>query len=84
MLKIKCYACQKELVEKGAILLSPPDEQTPEEDLSSHVTGRWVDHIQKIHLCGDCYEALLCILNELCGYKKTWVKKDGKIKLLGD
>ena len=39
----KCYKCKNELLEFGAILLSPPDENSK---------------VLKIHLCQDCYEKI--------------------------
>ena len=40
----KCDRCGKELKKFGAILLSPPDEQST---------------VKKFHICVDCYEELL-------------------------
>ena len=39
-----CDACKKELVEFGAILLSPPDQQRK---------------VIKFHICKDCYQKLV-------------------------
>jgi hypothetical protein len=47
-LKIKCLKCDKELDEKGALIISPPIV-----DLHPHrVDG---DLVAKIHICSDCF-----------------------------
>jgi hypothetical protein len=47
-IKPKCDSCELELVEFGAILLSPPNSN---------------NQVTKYHLCLDCYEKSLKILN---------------------
>ncbi len=39
----KCSKCKKELIEYGAILLSPPDN----------------NKVEKFHICKECYQKLL-------------------------
>jgi hypothetical protein len=43
-IKPVCDKCKKELNEFGAILLSPPDQNS---------------NVKKIHLCKPCYEAII-------------------------
>ena len=38
-----CDKCKKELIEFGAILLSPPDK---------------VGNVRKFHICKDCFEKI--------------------------
>jgi len=42
-IKPKCDYCNNELVDFGAILLSPPDKQS---------------RVDKIHVCKTCYEKI--------------------------
>ena len=39
----QCDRCSKELIEFGAILLSPPDAK---------------NKVEKLHLCKDCYQKI--------------------------
>jgi len=48
-IKPKCVKCDKELIESGAILLSPPDEH-----------GR----VFKFHLCVWCYSAVVTLIDK--------------------
>jgi hypothetical protein len=48
MIKPTCDICKKELEEFGAILLSPPNES---------------GMVKKFHICKECYEKMLSILN---------------------
>ncbi len=43
MIKPICNKCKKELTKFGAILLSPPDENSK---------------VDKIHLCVECYNVI--------------------------
>lgn len=42
-IKPLCDICKKELIEFGAILLSPPDESSK---------------VKKFHICNECYEKI--------------------------
>ena len=50
MLKLYCMRCHKELVAKGAILLSPPFHQGISEVYT------------KDHICVDCYHIIYDII----------------------
>lgn len=54
MLKFKCFKCQEELNEPGAILFAPPEKfQYNEEDVF------YSTMVQKYHICTKCYGDLV-------------------------
>lgn len=64
-LQVNCDRCHEELMEKGAIILSPP----------KIVDGG--DVVQKYHLCVKCFEWLLRITTERPEQKKKADKPIG-------
>jgi hypothetical protein len=54
-LKIKCYGCNKELSQPGALLFSPPEEQFPDEN-----KGIGYELVtKKYHICVECYPKII-------------------------
>src|SRR5579872_87587 len=48
-INVNCFACTKKILEKGAILFSPPKEQFSDN----------VDITQKFHLCKSCFDNVM-------------------------
>jgi hypothetical protein len=64
-IKPKCVDCKEELIEFGALLLSPPNRE---------------NYVHKLHLCKTCYNKIIDSLNSknTCGATKCSYQNKNK------
>jgi hypothetical protein len=55
MIDPRCDSCGKELMEKGAVLLSPPVKSVNK----FLELDEWIDVVRKFHICRVCYDELI-------------------------
>ena len=53
MIDAQCYLCIQDIAEKAAVITSPPHEERP---------SGLPEHVDKYHLCGDCFEFVMDLL----------------------